>query len=103
MYLTPRVREILIRMRNRTDTEEYEDAELVEFIPGGWWIGDEKVHGRVGWFLLRHCLISSDDFTLSGGYRRACHYHINEEGRKVLEDPNYIPVVDRLEPKEGIP
>lgn len=72
-------------------------------------MGEETVHGRVGKFLLQHCLISessssSPEQDVAHHYHIvAHHYHINEEGRKVLEDPNYIPVVDRLERGDGVP
>lgn len=60
--------------------KDSEYSELVESIPGGWWIGEDEVSGRVCWSLLRKVLIS--EYQYSGdNFKR---YHINEWGRKSL-------------------
>lgn len=57
-----------------------EILELVEAIPGGWWIEEEKIDGRVCWSLLRKVLISEHQYS-NENFRR---YYINEWGRNVL-------------------
>lgn len=60
-----------------------EGESLVCGIPGGWWIGDEQTSGKVGYGLLRMCLISEETM----GSSEAIYYRINETGRLALKDP----------------
>lgn len=55
-------------------------AELVESIPGGWWLEDNRVSGRVCWSLLRKVLISQEQYS-SENFRR---YRINSDGVHLL-------------------
>lgn len=98
MRLSPRVREVLEILRRHSEPA-CDLTELTQAVPGGWWLGNERVGGQVGYFLLRHALIRQTD----GDKETMFHYVINEEGCKVLDDPNYVPVVDRLDPGDGVP
>ena len=89
MKLTPRQREVL-ELLNK-------GGELVCYQPGGWWLNDEhgddagKLGGKTAQFFIRNVLISSD--LMPGD---SCHYfNINEDGQKVLEDPNYEPRINK--------
>lgn len=61
-------------------------ADLAYAVPGGWWCDTEQVAGTVAWTLVRLVLVSADDCAGSLTY-----YHINEEGRAALKDPDFIP------------
>lgn len=37
--------------------EMSKDVELVQAIPGGWWLGNDRISGRIGWSLLRKMLV----------------------------------------------
>jgi hypothetical protein len=70
---------------------ESEDGELVCSRPGGWWVGNEKVSGKIAMNLLRLALIrveynDSDSYVI---------YGVNQDGRRVLEDPDYEPMMLR--------
>lgn len=54
--------------------------ELVEAIPGGWWLGNTCIDGRIGWSLLRNTFISETQ----GSSSVCIYYHINELGLAVL-------------------
>ena len=82
-FLTPGAERVLRLM------EKEEDGELVWSIPGGWWVGAEQVDGRCGMRLLRLVLIHDEDC----GGNEMHHFTINEEGRKVLDDPDYVPII----------
>jgi hypothetical protein len=78
MKLTNKQRDALEQLAN--------GAELTEAHPGGWWIGNNRISGRVGMFLLRYCLIRKiyDDTEVKG-------YIIGEDGTGVLNDEKYVP------------
>jgi hypothetical protein len=57
-----------------------EVLELVEAIPGGWWLEEERIDGRIGWSLLRKVLISEHQYS-DENFKR---YYINEWGRNAL-------------------
>jgi hypothetical protein len=59
MKLTKGERVILEKLA--TDPEI---MELVESIPGGWWVEDERVSGRICWSLLRKVLISEHQYSI---------------------------------------
>lgn len=82
-YLTAGAERVLKLIR---DSEE---EELVWEIPGGWWVGDEQVDGRCCLRLLRLILIHKEDF----GGEAFERYTINEEGRRILADPKYVPAI----------
>lgn len=78
-------REVLREMIDRFDEEE---GELVQSVPGGWWLDNRRVSGKIGWFLLQACLIrevrgGSDDYRVYVVHR--------EEALKALNEPDYIP------------
>lgn len=66
------------------------EGDLVQEQPGGWWCGDEKISGKIGWSLLRKCLITEDS------YSGLVHYRINEYGIAALADPSYVSPVEKL-------
>lgn len=81
--------------------DEY--CELVQAIPGGWWLSStkegsdfeypgEKIGGRIGWSLIRKILISQDQYS-DDSYRI---YSINESGRQALADPDFISPGERI-------
>lgn len=77
-----------------------ETRELTQAIPGGWWLGDvtddtvedEQVDGRIGFSLLRKVLVRCSYDDNRGTYWA---YQINEDGRKLLADPNYVTQMQR--------
>lgn len=60
-------------------------------------MGDTQVDGRICWSLLRKVLISGG--TLNGYLPTRDgdmeHYHINEDGQRLLKDPNYVTQFER--------
>lgn len=80
-YLTPGMHDILTRLAT--------GIELDEFVPGGWWVENDRVSAKNCWQLLRLCVISEDGFA-----GKDCrHYLINSDGRRLLEDPEAIPLI----------
>jgi hypothetical protein len=61
MKLTQKQREILTQLAENKDTAE---CELVCVPRGGWWLSDNRVDGRVAYFLHRNVLISEDSYTI---------------------------------------
>jgi hypothetical protein len=86
MRLSPRTREVLQTMVDHADEHE---GTLTHATPGGWWLGDEQVGGQIGYHLLRLCLITEESYCSDD----VKHYRLNEEGRSVLTDPNYLPMI----------
>ena len=89
MELTKRQRYVLEQMMT--------GEELVRAVPGGWWLDTEQIGGAVGWKLLRYCLISAT--SMPDDMER---YSINEEGRKVLADPAYVPLMEAELKRRGL-
>ena len=83
--LSTRARNLLRRI------SESEDGELVRNVPGGCWVDDHQVNGRDVMELLRYCLIHCD---LGFGTNYEV-FSLNEEGRAILVDPNYQPLILR--------
>lgn len=54
--------------------------ELVQSLPGGWWLEDRQIDGRVGWSLLRKVFISE----VQGSSPNFIRYYINEWGRDAI-------------------
>lgn len=73
--MTPRQREVLVRMRDS------EDGELV-YSKGQCWIGYERVAPRTLFALLRMIAVSMDKCSKVGECER---YHINEIGRELID------------------
>lgn len=71
-----------IKVLRRMENEE----ELVQSIPGGWYIDSDRVHGRIGWSLLRKVLISE----VESGNEKFIRYYINEWGKNSLKIYNLI-------------
>lgn len=65
------------------------DDELTHATPGGWWLGDDQINGRTCYRLLRLCLLRRTQDSTEA-YER---YTLNEEGRRVLSDPAYVPQI----------
>ena len=80
MKLTRRQREILTVMVSHPHDDE---GELVCSIPGGWYLGTDRVGGKTGFSLLRSCLISADSFSDETMQR----YRANSYAAKALNDP----------------
>lgn len=83
-YLVPvGVRRLLVRILAS------EDRELVYERGAGWWVGDEQVGGRWARLAIVLVLLGTDSYSPAGsGLER---WHVNEEGRRALEDPAYSP------------
>jgi hypothetical protein len=79
--LTKGERTVLEKLASNQD-----GIELVESIPGGWWLEEEKIDSRIGLSLLRKVLISEQQYT-DENFRR---YSINEWGRNALLANNLI-------------
>lgn len=89
-FLKPAMRKILERIATR--------EELVQSIPGGWWIENDQVHAPSCFNLLRLCLIHQE----AGSDDSFIRYTINEDGVALLKDPTYIPrIVTALKEKYG--
>jgi len=55
-------------------------VELVESIPGGWYLDEDRVAGRICWSLLRKVFISEQQYS-DINFKR---YYIKEWGRNAL-------------------
>ena len=97
MKLTKRQREILEGLRYAQDHPLEDDApDLVEEA-GQWWFGFEQTNGKLGLFLLRNVLISPvDSEPYESGHGVVRRYEINSWGRRVLDDPDFEPMVEIL-------
>jgi hypothetical protein len=71
---------------------ERDDEELVWEKGGGWWIGDRRTNGKVGIRLLLLCLVSASQDSHTGKFER---YDINEEGRRIIREDDYVPLIRR--------
>lgn len=68
-----------------------EDQELVYERGAGWWVGCDQVAGRYARLAIQLVLVGLDGFSRVGhGMER---YHVNEEGRRALGDPAYVPTI----------
>jgi hypothetical protein len=67
-------RDVLTSMRDL-------DIELTESIPGGWWLENRRIDGRIGTALLRKVYITAS----SCGGDSIINYHINSDGRTALD------------------
>lgn len=85
MIVSTRARNLLIRI------SKSEDEELVQEDGAGSWIDCDKVAGRDVMELIRFCLISTEE-AMDCKYRR---WHVNEEGRALIADPEYRPMITR--------
>ena len=85
-FLSIRAFQLLERLYEAEREERYEDAEIV--CDGReCWIGLEKTSRQIVYQLLRLCVIGD---VSDGGTER---YTLNEEGRKVVNDPTYVPII----------
>jgi len=81
-YLTPAMERVLKRMRD-------EDEELVKADGEAfWWCGLERVHPSTANQLHALVLVSGELSDRPGALDR---FHINEDGRGVLERADYVP------------
>lgn len=91
IFLTRAMENVLRIMR---DEEEYIIVEGAEA-----WVGSHKTNVATVHHLLRLCLVSQEQ---GPGEDKIQHYNINEDGRKVLEDPLYTPrIVKELQKRGG--
>lgn len=86
-HLTPAAEKILKFL----ETEEGEGDLVVEGIEA--WIGFERTSVAAVNRLLRLCLLHDDSKDGAMGECKARYYSINEEGRRVLRDANYVPMI----------
>lgn len=74
--------------------EEGDDGELTVEGREAWY-GLERTSIATVYTLLRLCLLhddTKDGFTTESRYH---YYSLNEEGRKILKDPAYVPLIVR--------
>lgn len=57
---------------------------------GQWWCGNERASWSTVRKLLTLCLIGEDGENHAEGFER---YVLNEEGRRILADPTYVPMI----------
>lgn len=68
---------------------ESEDQEVVYERGAGWWVGEDRTTGRWPRLALTLALVSpTQDTHVGHGLER---YEVNEEGRKLVQDPAYQP------------
>lgn len=85
-HLTPAMERTLRRMRD-------EDEELVKATGDAFsWVGLTRVHPGTVMALLQLCLISGELSDRPGACDR---FHINEDGRGVLDSADYVPRIVR--------
>ena len=75
-----------------TGEVEAGDDELIQSVPGGWWLGSEQISGRIGMALLRDCLISQEDGSREGYWI----YTLNSDGRRIADDHTIEPPIRKL-------
>jgi len=85
--MTKRALEVLQAMAKAEAENNLEDAEIVQE-GGQCWVGLERISPRTVERLLQLCLLRHEG---SGGCDR---YTLNEEGRRMAADPNYVPLID---------
>ena len=86
-HLTPAMHRVLRALDDDVDCDLVREGREV-------WYGHSRTNGTVLNALLRLCLVSADDWGHEeSGYQR---YTINEDGRGVVQDPNYVPRILRL-------
>lgn len=86
-HLTPAMHRVLRALADDADRDLVREGREV-------WYGSSRTNSTVLNALLRLCLVSPDGFHETGqGYER---YEINEDGRGVVQDPNYVPRILRL-------
>lgn len=72
-------------MRDDEDT----NGELVYEQGAGWWVGLRQIRQNTAFKLLHLCLIHREST-----YRSDFEvYTLNEEGRKIIDDTNYKPLI----------
>lgn len=79
-YITEAMERVLRQLRDGQD--QYGILDGNEF-----WVDDVHSNKQLLLNLLRLCLVKAD----SGNDERSEIYYINEDGRGVLGDPNYVP------------
>lgn len=88
MKLTPRARAVLAAMLAHRDDEE---GELTRD-GAQWWLGLDRTSASVANQLLRACLIRLEVGDLGDRYQV---WVATEEARPALEDPAYVPLIER--------
>lgn len=78
-----------------------EDEELV-CNNGEVWVDQERFGPAILYRLLQHCLVRNESCSgeVGSGYEV---YTINEDGNGVLDDPSYVPRIDRPNFSEPVP
>lgn len=91
MTLSVAARRVLQRMKAAEDADDLDNAEIV--CEGRiCYVGLDRTTKGVVYELLRYVLIH-DDSEQGKGVER---YTLNEEGRAILADPNYVPLITRV-------
>ena len=90
-HLTPAMHRVLQALDDDGNCDLVREGQEV-------WYGLERTNTTVLKKLLRLCLVSADDWGhAETGYER---YEINEDGRGVVQDPNYVPRILRLDSRQ---
>ena len=89
--MTKGEQKLLLAMLQAEEADRYEDAELIRSIPGGWWLGEDEVSGKICMSLLRKCLLREE----SGSRDNYFVYTLNSDGRAAARDKNFVSTVTK--------
>lgn len=86
------------------ENRETEEGDLTCSIPGGWWLGNERVSGNLGKWLLRYSLLRVSYTDSRHGVMGTYTTFVASEGvGRLLAEPDYVPegvaVLRRLLPQ----
>lgn len=88
-FLTVASERILKAMQD----EKYNSYGELTFEKGaGWWVGYKRVGSAACQHLLMYCLIHLEQDSTGDEFER---YMLNTDGKGVLNDPEYVPVICR--------
>lgn len=84
-WLTTAMRNLIIKIRDS------ETQELVESIPGGWWVDNDRVSGGVCWKLIWMTLIHCDSqYEHNESYKV---WSLRSEAIKMIDDITHTPLI----------
>lgn len=67
-----------------------DEGILDQFIPGGWWIGEDRVDAQAAWQLLRLCLLRSESLNEGGTH---FIFTLHDEALKMIDDEKHVPLI----------